>query len=262
MNQRLIFFFYYHTFQGFPEHMCLLVGLYPACGWLGVRKWECSPMHLYQRVNRESEFATGRDKRQTQRIYKAERLANRTREEIWPQTQRVGQRDMGRSDVRDEDLAVMKCHTCLPLYWTTLIQLCVSAFFSLWNRFGLMHFRLDLLKQITQRGVRWSCRQKYMGWFVFPLYDISDQHVFNNAAGNSSQNAYIWFTVFIEYYTFLGKSVMHAYFQRGCPRGVMVKAMDCGIVVCEFVLQSRYYVHLQVNTLGKGMNPLILLAMG
>ena len=25
---------------------------------------------------------------------------------------------------------------------------------------------------------------------------------------------------------------------RGCPRGVMVKAMDCGIVVREFVLQS------------------------
>ena len=27
----------------------------------------------------------------------------------------------------------------------------------------------------------------------------------------------------------------------GCPRGVMVKAMACGIVVHEFVLQSRYY---------------------
>ena len=48
----------------------------------------------------------------------------------------------------------------------------------------------------------------------------------------------------------------------GCPRSVMVKAMDCGIVVREFVLQSRYYVHFRANTLGKGMNPLILLAMG
>ena len=38
----------------------------------------------------------------------------------------------------------------------------------------------------------------------------------------------------------------------------MVKAMDCGIVVREFVLQSRYYVHFRANTLGKGMNPLIL----
>ena len=42
---------------------------------------------------------------------------------------------------------------------------------------------------------------------------------------------------------------------RGCHRGVMVKAMDCGIVVSEFV-------HFRTNTLGKGMNPLILPAMG
>ena len=46
---------------------------------------------------------------------------------------------------------------------------------------------------------------------------------------------------------------------KGCPpRGVMVKAMNCGIVVREFVHQSRYYVHFRANTLGKGMNPLIL----
>ena len=49
---------------------------------------------------------------------------------------------------------------------------------------------------------------------------------------------------------------------RGCPRGVMVKAMDCRIVVHEFILQSCYYVHFQANTLEKGMNPLILPAMG
>ena len=48
----------------------------------------------------------------------------------------------------------------------------------------------------------------------------------------------------------------------GYPRGVMVKAMDCGILVHEFVLQSRYYVHFRANTLGKGMNPLLLPAMG
>ena len=41
-------------------------------------------------------------------------------------------------------------------------------------------------------------------------------------------------------------------------RGVMVKAMNCGIVVREFVLQSRYYVHFRANTVGKGMNSLIL----
>ena len=48
----------------------------------------------------------------------------------------------------------------------------------------------------------------------------------------------------------------------GCPRGVMVKAMDCGIVVSEFVLQSRYDVHFQANTFGKGIKTLILPAMG
>ena len=42
---------------------------------------------------------------------------------------------------------------------------------------------------------------------------------------------------------------------RGCPHGIMVKAMDCGIIVSEFVIQSRYYIHFQINTLGKGMNP-------
>ena len=42
---------------------------------------------------------------------------------------------------------------------------------------------------------------------------------------------------------------------RGCPRGVMVTAMDCGIVVSKFVLQSCYYVRFRANTLGKGMNP-------
>ena len=42
----------------------------------------------------------------------------------------------------------------------------------------------------------------------------------------------------------------------------MVIAMDCGIVVREFVLQSRYDVHFPANTLGKGMNTIILPAMG
>ena len=48
----------------------------------------------------------------------------------------------------------------------------------------------------------------------------------------------------------------------GSPRGVMVKAQDCGIVASEFELQLRYYVHFRTNTLGKDMNPLILPAMG
>ena len=54
----------------------------------------------------------------------------------------------------------------------------------------------------------------------------------------------------------------NSFFFGVCSRGVMVKPMDCGIVVREFVLQSRYYVHFRANTLRKGMNPLILPTMG
>ena len=42
----------------------------------------------------------------------------------------------------------------------------------------------------------------------------------------------------------------------GGHRGVMIKAIDCEIVVSELVLKSRYYIHFRANTLGKGMNPL------
>ena len=48
----------------------------------------------------------------------------------------------------------------------------------------------------------------------------------------------------------------------GVLNGIMVKGMDGGIVENEFVLQLRYFVHFRANTLGKGMNPLILPAMG
>ena len=47
-----------------------------------------------------------------------------------------------------------------------------------------------------------------------------------------------------------------------CPRGVMVEVLDCEIVVSEFELQSCSYVHFRINNLEKGMNPLILSAMG
>ena len=47
-----------------------------------------------------------------------------------------------------------------------------------------------------------------------------------------------------------------------CPRGVMIKAINSGIVVSAFELQSRYYVNFRTNSPGKGMDPLILPAMG
>ena len=32
----------------------------------------------------------------------------------------------------------------------------------------------------------------------------------------------------------------------GCPRGVMVKALDRGIIVSEFEFQSLYYIHFSI----------------
>ena len=69
------------------------------------------------------------------------------------------------------------------------------------------------------------------------------------------------FYIYLFYIFYINLSV-YFFWMRGCPRGVMVKTMDYRIVVRKFVLQSRYYVHFQANTLGKGMNPLILPAMG
>ena len=48
----------------------------------------------------------------------------------------------------------------------------------------------------------------------------------------------------------------------GGPRGVMIKTLDCEIVVIKSELQSCYYVHFRINTLRKGMNPLMPPPMG
>ena len=45
-------------------------------------------------------------------------------------------------------------------------------------------------------------------------------------------------------------------------RGVVVSVLDCDNTVSEFEPQSRYYVLFWINTLGKGINPFILPAMG
>ena len=45
-------------------------------------------------------------------------------------------------------------------------------------------------------------------------------------------------------------------------RGVIAKVMNKEIVVCEFELKSSYYVQFQTNTIRKGMNSLMPLAMG
>ena len=45
------------------------------------------------------------------------------------------------------------------------------------------------------------------------------------------------------------------------PSSVVVNVLNCDIVVSEFELQSRYYVHFRTNISGKTMNSLIPPAM-
>ena len=77
-----------------------------------------------------------------------------------------------------------------------------------------------------------------------------------NISSNSSKN-----TLFISFFFFVFIQ-FNLKILVACPRGVMVKVTDCRIIVSEFVLQSRYYVHFLANTLEKGRNPLILPVMG
>ena len=47
-----------------------------------------------------------------------------------------------------------------------------------------------------------------------------------------------------------------------CPSDVDANMLDCDIVASEVELQSCYNIHFRTLTLGKGMNPFILSAIG
>ena len=48
----------------------------------------------------------------------------------------------------------------------------------------------------------------------------------------------------------------------GLPRGVVAHVLDFNLEVSEFELKLHYYDHFRINTFGKGMNPLVHVAMG
>ena len=60
----------------------------------------------------------------------------------------------------------------------------------------------------------------------------------------------------------LSTKCVYLSYTEGCPCGVMVKVMDCGIVISKDRTPVALLRSLSANTLGKGMNPLILPAMG
>ena len=48
---------------------------------------------------------------------------------------------------------------------------------------------------------------------------------------------------------------------QGSPSGIVANVLDSDTVVIKFEFQSCYCIHFQTNSLGKGMNSLISLAM-
>ena len=66
-----------------------------------------------------------------------------------------------------------------------------------------------------------------------------------------------FYTIFLLNTNFQNCLILISTLEKVWPRGVMVKATDCGIVVSEFELQLRYYVHFRKTIpLGKVWTPL------
>ena len=57
-------------------------------------------------------------------------------------------------------------------------------------------------------------------------------------------------------------SAMRKNNEVGCFCSVVANVLDCDVVMSEFELQLRYLVHFRTNSLGNGMNPYIILAIG
>ena len=130
-----------------------------------------------------------------------------------------------------------------------------------WASFQEMHHHPQILKAVLDRIVRYNFNSFY---FRNSASSFSKFEVQFKIMPKSYQNL----KTFINNYNFWNnksssiKLIIDIIISGGCPDGVIVKAMDCRVVVREFVLQSCYYFHFRANTLGKGMNPLFLPAMG
>ena len=42
---------------------------------------------------------------------------------------------------------------------------------------------------------------------------------------------------------------------KGSPCGVMAKVLDCSLKLSKLEFQSCYYIHFQINTFGKSIEP-------
>ena len=94
-------------------------------------------------------------------------------------------------------------------------------------------------------------RSWYLSLFSLPFN-------FTQWSAGTSKPTIWWVHFHYKQYIFFHRQI----YIWGCSLGVMVKAMDCRIVVSEFELQSCYYSSLSGKYPWENMNPLILPAMG
>ena len=86
------------------------------------------------------------------------------------------------------------------------------------------------------RGIFVGCLVGWVvGWLVYGASEIFCIKDINSKSFFSNYTEYLF-----GLFWFHGISTILV---LGRPCGVIVKAMDCGIVVREFVLQSRYHAH-------------------
>ena len=136
--------------------------------------------------------------------------------------------------------------------WLLIVAIFLFGYFTRDNNGYLINWQTNISRAVPMPSYMKCILQKTIITIIdFFLWDKSTWHIHNQETYVLPSRRHQ-----CRIYKCDSKSI------GGCPRGVMVKAMDCGIVVSEFLLQSRYYVHYRANTLGKGMDPLILSAMG
>ena len=113
---------------------------------------------------------------------------------------------------------------CTVDFYTPLIfALCTVDFYAMYCWF--LHYTCWFLHTIDFHTMH--------SWFLYYLQFIFTHH-------------WLFHSATIDFYA------MHCWFLHT----IGIFTGDCEIVVSEFKLQSRYYVHFRANTLGKGMNPL------
>ena len=140
-----------------------------------------------------------------------------------------------------------------------------STAFCIWNFFQAIFLHMirvlftALSKDLTSSTgflLAFEVPQGYWDILLNPLRTIADIHLFGSTLLVKFHDVGVGLYLFFAFSNGVPSNICYSMFSLGCTRGVIVNAMNGGIVVSEFEIQSHYYVHFQTNPLGKGMDPL------